>query len=71
MVPRIGYPIVAQAGVNVRASRLFAVDAQAGTRLIVGRAVDALPRTEHAGTSRSAVGATRLIDEPGPRLGYG
>lgn len=46
--------------------RVFAVHARASTHLVVGRAVDALPRTELAGSSRSAVEATRLIDELSP-----
>ena len=40
---------------------VFAVHVQAGTHLIVSRAVGELPRTELSGSSRSAVEAARLV----------
>ena len=40
---------------------VFAVHAQAGTHLVVSRAVGELPRIELAGSSRSAVEAARLV----------
>jgi DNA-binding NarL/FixJ family response regulator len=45
---------------------VFAIHAQAGTHLLVSRAVDMLARTELAGSSSSAVEAARVIDTLAP-----
>jgi DNA-binding NarL/FixJ family response regulator len=46
--------------------RVFAIHARASTQLVVGRAIEELSWTELAGSSRSAVEATRLIDMLSP-----